>query len=128
MKNNNDFEYSYVAPTSEERKEIESIRKSYLAHDKKDNKLDYLRKLDAKVRNIPQLVSLTLGIVGLLIFGLGMAMILEWFLYIWGPIVCAIAIVPMALAYPAYLKADRILKEKYSGEILKISEELLNDK
>ena len=53
MKNENDFEFNYSAPTAEERKEIESIRNSYLLQEKKTpSKLDVLRKLDWKVRNI----------------------------------------------------------------------------
>jgi len=128
MKNKNDFEFSYSAPTSEERREIESIRKSYVPQEKKYSKLDYLRKLDGKVKNIPQIMSLIFGVCGILVFGLGMTMILEWFLYVWGAIVCAVAIIPMAIAYPIYLKTTKTLKEKYGSEILKISDELLNDK
>lgn len=126
--NKNDFEYKYVAPTSEERKEIESIRKSYIAPPQKDTKIEFLRKLDAKVKNIPTILALVLGICGIMIFGLGMAMVLEWKIIVWGVVVSAVGIVPMAFAYPAYLKSSKHLKEKYSDEIIKISDELLNDK
>lgn len=128
MKNNNDFEFKYVAPTSEERREIESIRKSYAPQEKQVSKLEYLRKLDNKVKNIPQVVSLILGICGILIFGLGMTMMLEWTLYVWGVVVCVVGAIPMALAYPAYNKATKKLKDKYGDEIIRISDELLNDK
>ena len=127
MKNKNDFEFKYVAPTSEERKEIESIRRNYLTQEKSMSKIDYLRKLDAKVKEIPMVVSLIIGVLGTLIFGLGLTMILEWNLLVWGIVICAIMIVPVALAYSIYRKLDRELREKYSEEILRLTDELLNN-
>lgn len=125
--NNNDFEYNYVAPTSEERKEIESIRNNYISQNKSVDKLEILRKLDNKVKSIPTIISLIFGIVGLLIFGLGLTMILEWKVTIGGIIVGAIGVIPMILAYPMYRKISNNLKNKYSDEIIKLSDELLNE-
>lgn len=127
MTNRNDFEFKYSAPTSQERKEIESIRNSYLTQEKSSNKLEYLRKLDAKVKNIPTCISLVVGVIGLLIFGLGMAMILEWNILLWGIVISAIGIIPISLAYPIFQKSKSHLKNKYGETILRISEELLND-
>ncbi|MBP3345210.1 MAG: hypothetical protein J6K97_03295 [Clostridia bacterium] len=127
MENKNDFEFKYSAPSSAERKEIESIRKSYLPKTEEENKLKVLRKLDGKVKNMPQLVSLIVGICGILIFGLGMTMFLEWGIIAWGVIVCVVAIPPMCIAYPIYLKMSKKMTEKYREEILKLSEELLNE-
>lgn len=126
MKSKNDFEYKYVAPTSEERKEIESIRKSY-TQKPNINKLYYLRKLDYKVKNIPAIIGLIMGIVVLLIFGTGITMVLEWSIVIFGVIVGIIGISVMAIVYPVFLKISKYLKDKYSDEIIKLSEELLND-
>ena len=124
---NNKFNYNYSAPSAEEKKEIESIRKSYLPQDKNENKLELLRKLDFKVTNIPVSVSIAVGVVGLLIFGLGLAMCLEWSLWVWGVIVSCIGIIPISLAYPIYLKVHNKLKNKYSDQILKLSNELLEE-
>ena len=71
------FRYSYAAPTQEERREIESIRARYRTDAHAEN-LARLRLLDGRVRRIPMLWALLLGIVGVLLFGLGMAMVLEW--------------------------------------------------
>jgi len=128
MKKHNDFEYKYVAPTNEERKEIENIKNSYLTQSSfTDSKLNKLRKLDGKVKNIPVIISLVLGIVGTLIFGLGMSMALEWNLTLWGIIVSAVGFVPTICAYPAYKFWSKNLKKKYSAEIINLSNELLND-
>lgn len=124
----NDFEYKYSAPTSQERREIESIRNSYLNKPKGSDKLTRLRKLDSLVKNIPITISLIVGIVGLLIFGLGLAMVLEWNIMVWGIIVSVVGLVPISLAYPINNATEKYLKNKHSDEILKLSEELLNEK
>ena len=126
MAEKNDFEYKYIAPSASERKEIESIRRNYLPKSKEESKLDYLRKLDGKVKSVPQIVSLALGIVGILIFGLGLAMILEWAVIIWGVVVAAFGVVPIALAYPLFIKVDKKMKDKYGKQILDLSDEILN--
>ena len=123
----NDFEYKYVAPTNEERKEIESIRKSYLPQNNDVYKLNRLRRLDSVVKRIPIIIALTIGVVGMLIFGLGLTLVLEWNLLAWGAVVGILGAVIMIGVYPLYLRASRYFKEKHSKEILEISEELLND-
>lgn len=130
MKKGNDFEYKYVAPTTAERKEIESIRDSYTVASSVSNpvsKLDYLRKLDSRVKNIPTVISLVIGIVSILIFGLGLTMILEWDLIVGGVILSAVATIPMVVNYLLYCHIATYLKNKYKDEILKLSNELLND-
>lgn len=124
------FEYTYSAPTEQERKEIESIRRQYQAQPVSDReeKLNRLRKLDSFVKNSATTVALTLGLVGLLIFGLGMTMVLEWELYIWGVVVGAVGLTPIMIAYPVYNLMLNKNKEKYGEQIIMLTEELLNDK
>ena len=124
----NKFEYTYAAPSETERKEIESIRRQY--EDRKDtpeSKLERLRKLDSFVKNSATCLSLILGVVGLLTFGLGLTMILEWAKYVWGVIVAIVGLVPLCAAYPVYLFVLKRNKKKYSAEILQLSEELLKE-
>lgn len=123
----NDFEYKYSAPTTNERREIESIRNSYLEHDKGTEKLQQLRKLDSKVKNTPTTISLVFGIVGLLVFGLGMTCVLEWGLIVAGVIIGALGVIPMVLAYPMYNKIYNKLKNKYGKTIIDLSNELLGE-
>lgn len=122
----NKFNYTYSAPTEDERKEIESIRKKYLQTEEKEDKIEKLRKLDEKVTSIPTLWSLVFGIVGTLIFGLGMAMILEWQIIVFGVAVCILGIVPSGLAYPVYKKVLAKQKKKYGDEIITLTNELLS--
>ena len=72
----NKFEFTYSAPTETERKEIEFIRNQYQTNNKNE-KLQQLKNLDKKVNNIPTCVAIILGVIGILVFGLGLTMILE---------------------------------------------------
>ena len=77
-----DFEYTYSAP---EQEEIRKIREKYVP--KEETTLEKLRRLDAKAEKPGMIVSLTLGIIGTLIFGTGMCCCLVWELYLIGVIV-----------------------------------------
>ncbi len=123
---NNQFNFRYTAPTEEERKEIDSIRRQYSPQDKTETKLERLRRLDALVKNTATVWPLCLGVVGCLIFGLGLAMILEWNILLWGIVVMVVGAVPMGLAYPVHLAIFKKYKNRYGDEILRLSEELLN--
>ena len=124
---NNQFNFKYTAPTEEERKEIDSIRRQYAPQEKTETKMEKLRRLDGLVKSVPTIWSLVLGVVGMLIFGLGLTMILEWSIWLWGIVLMVIGSVPMAIAYPVYKFALNKGKAKYGDEILRLSEELLNE-
>lgn len=121
----NKFEYTYTAPTEEERREILGIRRDYAPEKKKLTDLERLRALDKKVKTPPMVVSLVIGVVGLLVFGLGMALALEWELLGWGIAAGALGCIPMGLAYPVYSRILGKQKDKYGEEILALSDKLL---
>lgn len=122
------FSYTYSAPSEEERAEIESIRRGYVYEEHTRTDLEKLRALDKKVKNPPMIVSLTIGITGALILGLGMAMVLEWALYVWGIVVGVVGGISVGLAYPVYKRILSKQKRKYGKEILELSNKLLNGK
>lgn len=124
----NQFNFKYTAPTEEERKEIDSIRRQYAPVEKTETKIERLRRLNSIVKNTSTIWSLVLGVVGCLIFGLGLSMILEWNIWLWGIILCVLGSVPMIIAYPVYNYVLKKYKKEYGDEILKLSEELLNEK
>ncbi len=125
--NENKFTYRYAAPTEAERKEIDSIRKQYVG-DKEESKLDRLRSLHAKVKNGAKAIALAIGILGCLLFGLGLTMILEWSVILWGVVVAAFGAAAMSVAYPVYTWVLQSNKNKYGEEIVRLSEELLQGK
>ena len=124
---NNQFNFKYTAPSQEERKEIDSIRRQYVPQEKTETKIEKLRRLDALVKSVPTIWSLVLGVVGTLVLGLGLTMILEWNMWLWGIILMAVGSIPMAIAYPIYKGVLKKYKNRYGEEILRLSEELLNE-
>ena len=125
---NDQFNYKYTAPTEEERRVIDSIRRQYSEQKEAETKYERIKRLDTTVKNTATIVSLCLGVVGCLIFGLGLTMILEWSVWAWGIALCVVGCVPMALAYPTYKAVLSKGKRKYGEEILRLSNELLNEK
>lgn len=123
----NKFNFRYTAPTEEERKEIDSIRRQYVEREQSETKLDRLRRLDALVKNTAIIWSLVLGVVGCLTFGLGLTMILEWQILVFGIILMVVGAIPMASAYPVYCRVLKKYKSRYGEEIISLSEQLLNE-
>lgn len=124
--NKNSYKYSYTA-NEYERREIERIRSHY--QDSESDK-DFLRlkKLDRKVRKLPFILSLILGVIGILIFGTGLTMVLEWSNYIWGIVVMLVGCIPIAFARPLHEILYKRNNEKYRQEILELSERLLEER
>lgn len=123
----NKFSYSYSAPTEKERREIEQIRNKYSEQNPKNSKLSRLKELDAKVRRIPMIVGILLGVFGTLVFGTGLTMILEWKQFLWGVIVMGAGGVSIVAAYFLHNALSSYYKDKHGKEILSLSEELLSD-
>lgn len=126
--NLNGFSYTYSAPTEEERRQINSIRRQYMNKDVEPvDKKTRLKQLHSHVITSASVTSLTVGIIGTLIFGLGMTMVLEWQLPLYGVITGIVGAIPMALAYPVYKLVLKKNKEKHGEEILRLSAELLGE-
>lgn len=119
-----DFKFTYTAPAPDERREIEGIRNRYLPPDERAEKMARLRALDRRARRPPFFAALGLGAGGTLLFGLGMSMVLEWGLFVWGVLTSVLGAGMAALAYPAGKFLRRRCREKYAPEILALSEEL----
>ena len=128
--NGEGFSYTYSAPTEEERREIEGIRSAYMPPSLRDGKMERLRELDSRVRNMPSAAAIAVGVVGLLIFGGGLSLCLVEYSaakLVAGIVLCAAGIAAMLLAKPVHSRISRRMKAKYGQEILKLSEELLGE-
>lgn len=123
--NENKFEYTYSALSEEEKKKIESIAKKYRDEKAPISPLERIRKLDKKIQNTATMSALIAGIVGCLIFGGGLALVLEFKKIVIGIVLMVIGCVPMAAAYPTYNFFFQRGKKKYGEEILRLSEEIL---
>lgn len=123
---NQEFRYTYTAPTSTEKQEIEHIRRQYSP--KVETDIERLRRLHNKVNQLPQIISLIFGIIGTLIFGLGLTCALEWDMMALCVILSIIGIVLVIFAYPMYNYFLKRNKARYGEEILELSNKLLDIK
>lgn len=125
MSDEKKFAFTYSAPTQNERKEIESIRRRYLPQNEAGD-AQRLRELDNKVNRFPTAISLAIGITGTLIFGFGLALTLEWQRFLTGFAAAVIGMVILAAAYPVYKVSLNRSKKKYGAEILELCDKLLH--
>lgn len=122
QKDNNTFRYTYSA---REQEELKRIRRNYLPPE--ENKMDYLRRLDAGVYRKATTVSLVVGILGALLLGIGMCGVMvfspAWFIP--GIIIGIVSIVLVAVAYPVYQHVLCRERKKIAPEVLRLTEELM---
>lgn len=119
-----EFDFSYCAPNSEEKRWIESIRREYLPQDEHDAKVEEIKKLHKKVKKIPSVVASVIGITGVLVLGLGMSLVLEWNKMTGGIIVGLLGMVIMLFTYPIYQFMVTRRKDKYGERIVSLADEL----
>lgn len=123
----NKFEYTYRALDDNQRRVISSIKSQYDVNlETPPSAYEEIVRLDKRVKNIAMAFSISIGVIGALIFGLGLAMVLEWEIYIWGILVSLLGSVPCALAAPVHIFLIKKGKKKYGKRILELSEKLLN--
>ena len=122
MENNNAFTYQYSAKHSEE---VARIRDRYV--DREESKLEALRRLDSRVRMAGKIPALCIGVIGCLIFGVGMCFGLDvfggadWLTLAFG----GAGALTMLPAYPVYKRLSKKEKARLAPEILQLSGELM---
>ena len=119
---NNTFRYNYSATKNQE---VESIRKKYMPHE--ESKLERLKKLDRRAQEAGMIESLCLGIIGVLVFGIGICFLLD--VFTGTPWLTAIFMIGGTLlmipAYPIYRRISRKTKAELTPEILRLSDKLM---
>lgn len=128
MNDSDKFSYTYSAPTEEERREIEDIRSAYAPATESEDRLAQLRALNERATRPARIAALTLGIGGILLFGLGMSMTLAWELIAGGIVVAVIGMLATIVANPVRRVLLKLGKRKYGAEILRLTDELLGEK
>lgn len=116
---------------------VEKIRTQYV--EKEVTELDGLRALDAKVKRPANVFAYTFGSMGAIIMGAGMSLVMEETVASWlslgasaaMAIGIAVGIVGLAMTlvnYPIYGKILSSRRKKYAGEIIALSEKIINNK
>lgn len=124
----NKFEYTYRALDENQRRIVSSIKSQYdVKSETPAGAYEEIVRLDKRVKNTAMALSISIGVIGILIFGLGLAMVLEWELYLWGVVVSLLGTIPCALAMPVYRLLIKRGKRKYGKRILELSKKLLSE-
>ncbi len=92
-----------------------------------ENKLQELINLNKKIKTPPFITAFIMAVVSAFLFGLGLTMILEWNIVVWGVIVGVVGILIMLVTYPIYQAILQIRQQKYADNILSIAKELLGE-
>lgn len=131
----NGFSYTYSA---RDREEAEKIREKYEEKPApQETAMERLRRLDGGVTKKAQTVSLTLGILGVLILGCGMSLVMTdiagalgmaaGIAMAVGILIGCLGCIMTALAYPLYRAVLRRERARIAPEILRLSEELVRN-
>ena len=124
MTNENSFHYTYSAP---ENQEVLNIRKKYLPRE--ETKMEELMRLDRMVQSSGMIESLSAGIGGVLVFGLGMCLSMKvignvmWL----GVLLGLIGTAGMLIAYPVYRKIFEKTKNEHTPRILELTAEITGE-
>ena len=131
-RNNHGFSYTYSA---KEQAEIRRIREKYTNKPTAEDKMARLRRLDERVTQKAQAVSLVFGVIGALILGLGMSFLmtdlsnllgaLRSLAYPLGILIGIAGLLLVVLAYPMYHRTVKREREKVAPEILRLTDELM---
>ena len=100
-------------------------RVAWLVMDESEDKMELLRKLDKSATRKGMIVSITLGVLGCLLLGIGMCFTMvwvEWFIY--GIPVGLIGIALIITAYPAFARITKKERERLAPRIIELTEEL----
>lgn len=122
------FKYNYSA---KENKEIQEIRKRYLPQS--ESKLDELKRLDACVQSSGMVQSLSAGMLGIMVFGLGLCLAMQVIgggslSIVLGVLLAIVGTIAMLFAYPIYRKVYEKTKAELTPRILELTAELSGEK
>ena len=119
------FRYNYSAPDN---KEVQEIRKKYLP--KQENKFDELKRLDRDVQWAGTTESLIVGVIGCLVFGLGLCLAMHIIgnSFLLGVLADIAGAAVMLAAYPVYRRISGKTREKLVPRILQLTVELTGEK
>lgn len=104
-------------------KKAEKIRSQYIA--KETTKMDNLKKLDNKVKAPGKVISIILGVIGILVMGSGMSLIMVNENMQLGLMLGIPGMLVALLAYPVYSLITNGRKKKFKNEIIRLSDEVI---
>ena len=117
------FNYTYSAS---QQAEIKEIRQKYMPPTEEEDKMERLRRLDRSVTKTGTVVSIIVGLISTLVFGVGMCCTMVWDgLMFPGIIIGIVGISGIVSAYPLYIHITKKQREKVAPEIIRLTDELM---
>lgn len=136
MENQNKQEAFHYTYSAKQQLEIQKIRQKYVKQE--EDKMEQLRRLDNSVTKKGSILSLIFGIIGTLVFGLGMCFAMDviepgsYFgipigenMMLPGILIGIVGIAIAVLAYPLYTHITKKEREKIAPEIIRLTDELM---
>lgn len=124
MENNQEKESFSFIYSAKQQEEIRNIRKKYAPPE--EDKMEQLRRLDASVTQKARIVSLSIGIIGVFLLGIGMCCVMVWDkAFFLGIVLGILGIGAMITAYPVFVHLTKKQRKKLAPEILRLTEELM---
>ena len=111
---------------------VQKIRAQYV--EKESTELDALRELDAKVKRPANIFAYLFGSIAAIIMGAGMSLVMTDIgasigvenTMVSGIVIGVVGMILALINYPIYKGILGSRKKKYGGEILKLSEKIMN--
>lgn len=113
-------------PKKSNAEKAEAIRRQYM--EREITKMDTLQELHTKVKIPGIVVSVIVGVLGVLIMGTGMSSVMVWDNMTIGLVLGIPGMLMALLAYPIYKAITSRRKKKYASQILKLSGEIMGEK
>ena len=125
QRENDSFNYTYSAKQQEE---VKNIRNKYASET--EDKFGQLVRLDRGVTQKAMSVSLTVGIIGTLVMGIGMSLLMtlgesSGLIFALGVCICVVGMAVAGIAYPVYSYVIRKERARVAPEIIRLTDELM---
>ncbi len=118
----NSFNYTYSCNRDDE---VIKIKNKYKSKSQKELKVDELIRLDKSTMRSASVITLAIGIISTLIFGMGLSLILVWPDHIiYGVSVGVMGLILVSINYPIYLKIVDKKQKAIAPQILKLTDEI----
>lgn len=113
---------------------VQKIRTQYM--EKENTSLDVLKELDAKVKRPANVFAYVFGCIGAIVMGSGMSLVMTDIgevlgmesTLVPGIIIGVVGMVMAIVNYPIYKRILSYRRKKYADQIMKLSEEIMEQK
>lgn len=115
------YAYTYSSKRNEE---INNILSKYAP--KEEDKMEQLRQLDQRVTQRGSVISILVGTISSLVFGIGMCCTMLWTSYFAAGIVIGVlGVIGVSSAYPIYNYVAKKERAKIADQVIALGNELL---